>query len=435
LVLADAGGQAGTVFAGLDDVTRSSLQIFLSGEAPDALQKFNTELGNSGDYAKNAAATMGGSLGAAFDALMSTVGAAANQFATPILKPLKDGAGELTQALGTLVNNRFLETLGNSLSELASAGVASLKRLFTGFDGKEMQASLTTLVEGAKQKGLELIRDLEATVAVWKSRWTDISASTVIAIEGITQAFQLLKVSAIAVKNGLEMAFSLMAQAIFDKAASISEKMAWLAEKLGATDMAAKLKAQTEALKQNSRDYAAGIEKDAEDMKLAWDNYAQQAAVSGEKIKGAYHQIGQGADESKAKQVGAAQETVAAVSPEYAALQTKLQELQQEYDDLAKMEGTLPLLGPLAAQIGHVGEELNNLASANDKVGVASQQAAEGHKAQSAALKPVGDAARGVARLVVFRHQDKAIEPNILGHWCDPPDTALYSITLRFMEL
>jgi hypothetical protein len=43
---------------------------------------------------------------------------------------------------------------------------------------------------------------------------------------------------------------------------------------------------------------------------------------------------------------------------------------------------------------------------------------------------------RNQSRNVVFRHSEGALNARLLGHWRDPiPDTALYFVTLRFMEI
>lgn len=42
---------------------------------------------------------------------------------------------------------------------------------------------------------------------------------------------------------------------------------------------------------------------------------------------------------------------------------------------------------------------------------------------------------RGVQRTVIFRHQDGAIDSELLAYWRDPSPTAPYRLTIRFMEI
>lgn len=396
--LAAAGGDAQAVFTGLDDVTRSSLQIFLSGEAPAALADFTAQLQSANGYAASTAETMGKSLSASFGALISTVDAAARQFAKPILDPLKNSLSSLTGVVARLAESGFLEKLGQAFANLAQRAIDAAEAMGSGFDLSLMQARLEEFIADFEVAGTQLIADAENLAQNWSRRWDVLSASATIAIESIDAGFETLRFGVITIKNALEAAFGAIASRLAENGAKVSGIFARLADAVGADGIAADAARATDALRKVSEEYKVGAISDLDELSQAQDSYSEKMTESNRAIADAYKVLSGEAEQSAVVQKQAA-ENAAESGTEYKRLHDEIVHLLDIYDQWQQAGAPTEDLEALNATINELEGQLNGLEQANtdtaestEALADAADAAGDAQEKQAAAAKRAAEA-------------------------------------------
>jgi TP901 family phage tail tape measure protein len=406
------------VLSGLDETTRKAFQIFLSGDAPAAFNQFSTELQKATGYSANAAATMGNSLGAAFDALMSTVDAAARQFAKPFLDPLKNSLSQLSGAVGGLAESGVLEKLGTAFATMAQRAIDSLTNLFEGFDFTLAQGRIETFTQVAGEKFDELLNNADRLVSEWTRRWDVLSASVNIGVEGITVGFGAIKNGVVTVKNTVEAAFGALASSLTGYAADIANSLANLADAVGADELAKSTRETAENLLQTSQGLSDGVQKDLAEMEASNIAYRETVDASAAKISAAWDVINGKTTQSAAIQQQALIESTAGY-PQLEALLASVakqsgdtaaavantgaaatQTAQQLYDGYAEINGQLVQVEKQAAQTTQtVNDGLDENKQKNEEAAAAATAAAEKTAtAQAQVTQAVADTGEAAAQ-------------------------------------
>ena len=306
----------------------------LANGGVDAVNQFATQLDNAGGAAKGASNIISDTLDRAIKGLGSSWDAMSQYLAQPLLKPIADGARDLTKAINDAVSNGKLDTLRKTLVDVFKQGTDAVKEFLANFKVDDAVTSVNDKIKSLSESFSKVKNAGNTAANVLTGSWNLFRAgvdAVGIAITSVLAGVLDLATAGVQVFNSIGIA---------------------------SDDLVKKINTMREGV------YAVG------------DAYAKDLVESGQKATEAFAKLGSSADSASekiknaAKDAADAADQINAISPAALANADAMAKLGLNWDNLTQSF----VAGKTEAQktqevLDHFEQSLNKASSGSKKFG------------------------------------------------------------------